>query len=70
MEKIVADVAELYDVLINEEQQYSIWPSDKVLPLGWVKVSERATKDECLGYIREQWTDMRPLSLRKLQNCK
>lgn len=56
---------ELYEVVVNDEEQYSIWPAQKDLPLGWKAVGKKAVKDECLAYIKEVWTDMRPLSLRK-----
>jgi MbtH protein len=54
-----------YKVVINDEEQYSIWPADRENPLGWSDVGKSGTKDECLAYIREVWSDMRPLSLRK-----
>jgi MbtH protein len=54
-----------YDVVMNDEEQYSIWPTQKELPRGWHRVSKHGTKAECLAYIDEVWTDMRPLSLRK-----
>jgi MbtH protein len=54
-----------YDVVVNDEEQYSIWPAQKEPPHGWHRVSKRGTKAECLAYIDEAWTDMRPLSLRK-----
>lgn len=54
-----------YTVVVNHEEQYSIWPAHKELPLGWNEAGKRGTKDECLEYIKEVWTDMRPLSLRK-----
>lgn len=54
-----------YRVVINHEEQYSIWPEDRELPLGWNAVGKTGTKKECLDYIEEVWTDMRPLSLRK-----
>lgn len=54
-----------YNVVINHEEQYSIWPVDKEIPLGWKAVGKSGQKDECLAYIKEVWTDMRPLSLRK-----
>ncbi|MCB0697874.1 MAG: MbtH family protein [Chitinophagaceae bacterium] len=54
-----------YVVVINYEEQYSIWPADREMPLGWKAVGKRGTKQECLDYIKEVWTDMRPLSLRK-----
>ncbi len=54
-----------YKVVINHEEQYSIWPADRELPLGWNAVGKEGTKKEALDYIEEVWTDMRPLSLRK-----
>jgi MbtH protein len=59
-----ADVA-IYVVVKNREEQYSIWPKRKKLPAGWDVVNKEGEKDECLRYIDEVWTDMRPLSLRK-----
>ena len=55
----------IYNVVMNHEEQYSIWPSFKEIPLGWKDVGKSGTKEECLAYIKEVWTDMRPLSLRK-----
>lgn len=55
----------VYTVVINHEEQYSIWPEDRELPLGWNTVGKTGNKQECLDYIEEVWTDMRPLSLRK-----
>jgi MbtH protein len=55
----------IYAVVINHEEQYSIWPADRELPLGWSAVGKTGPKAECLDYIKEVWTDMRPLSLRK-----
>lgn len=55
----------LYKVVVNHEEQYSIWPADRVNPVGWRDVGKTGAKKECLSYIREVWTDMRPLSLRK-----
>jgi MbtH protein len=54
-----------YKVVINHEEQYSIWPAQKENPLGWKDAGKQGTKSECLAYIKEVWTDMRPLSLRK-----
>lgn len=51
-------------VVVNHEEQYSIWPKHKTLPAGWKAVGKEGGKDECLAYIKEVWTDMRPLSLR------
>jgi MbtH protein len=55
----------LYTVVVNHEEQYSIWPAHRALPLGWRAVGQPGAKDACLAYIEEVWTDMRPLSLRK-----
>lgn len=55
----------IYKVVVNHEEQYSIWPDYKELPLGWKGVGKSGLKPECLAYIKEVWTDMRPLSLRK-----
>ncbi len=55
----------IYKVVINHEEQYSIWPVDKENAPGWKDVGKQGTKQECLDYIKEVWTDMRPLSLRK-----
>lgn len=55
----------IYKVVVNHEEQYSIWPEHKANPLGWTDVGKAGTKAECLAYIEEVWTDMRPLSLRK-----
>jgi MbtH protein len=55
----------VYRVVVNHEEQYSIWPDFKEIPLGWKDCGVKGTKDECLAYIKEVWTDMRPLSLRQ-----
>jgi uncharacterized protein YbdZ (MbtH family) len=55
----------VYRVVVNHEEQYSIWPEYKENPLGWKDVGRVGPKAECLAYIKEVWTDMRPLSLRK-----
>lgn len=56
----------IYLVVVNHEEQYSIWPKWKQeLPLGWKSVGKEGSKTECLAYIEEVWTDMRPLSLRQ-----
>lgn len=56
---------ERYIVVINHEEQYSIWPEYRELPLGWFDAGKHGSKEECLAHIAEVWTDMRPLSLRK-----
>jgi len=55
----------IYKVVLNHEEQYSIWPADRENPAGWKDDGKKGTKAECLAYIKEVWTDMRPLSLRK-----
>jgi MbtH protein len=59
-----------YVVVINEEEQYSIWLADTSIPIGWKETGKRGSKEECLSYIREVWTDMRPLSIRKQTGAK
>tara|TARA_Y100000310_G_scaffold344118_1_gene455222 strand:+ start:361 stop:579 length:219 start_codon:yes stop_codon:yes gene_type:complete len=55
----------VFSVVMNHEEQYSIWPVAKELPLGWNKTGFEGLKKDCLAHIDEVWTDMRPLSLRK-----
>jgi MbtH protein len=52
-------------VVVNAEEQYSIWPADRELPPGWRADGTRGSRDECLRHIALVWTDMRPLSLRR-----
>jgi MbtH protein len=54
-----------YVVLINEEEQYSLWLKDRPVPDGWRIVGPSGPKADCLRYVEEVWTDMRPLSLRQ-----
>ncbi len=53
-----------YRVVINHEEQYSIWPEERPRPLGWNDTEKSGSKSDCLEYIRREWTDMRPRSLR------
>ncbi|WP_394827254.1 MbtH family protein [Pendulispora albinea] len=55
----------IYKVVVNHEEQYSIWPEYRENPLGWRDAGKSGTKAECLDHIARVWTDMRPLSLRK-----
>jgi MbtH protein len=55
----------IYSVVMNHEEQYSIWPAERDIPNGWHTVGKTGSRDECLSYIDHSWTDMRPLSLRK-----
>jgi MbtH protein len=52
-------------VVMNDEEQYSIWPSGRAIPAGWQPAGKEGGKQECLDYIDDVWTDMRPLSLRQ-----
>ena len=54
-----------FSVVMNDEEQYSIWPAEKTPPAGWRSVGKQGLKAECLAYIDGVWTDMRPLSLRR-----
>jgi MbtH protein len=54
-----------YLVVLNDEEQYSIWPDDRPPPAGWRAGGRRGTRQDCLAYIDEVWTDMRPLSVRR-----
>ena len=55
----------IYKVVVNDEEQYSIWPADRENPLGWRDAGKSGSKQDCLAYIEEVWTDMRPKSLRE-----
>jgi MbtH protein len=56
---------EQYQVVVNDEEQYSVWLCDRELPAGWRAVGVTGSKDECLAHIREVWTDITPLSVRR-----
>jgi MbtH protein len=55
----------IYKVVVNHKQEYSIWPADRENALGWSDAGKTGTKQECLNYVKEIWTDSKPLSLRK-----
>lgn len=55
----------IYRVVLNHEEQYSLWPADRENAHGWSDAGKNGTKEECLAYIKEIWTEMRPLSLRR-----
>jgi MbtH protein len=55
----------VYKVVLNHEEQYSIWPAHRDNALGWRDAGKVGPKADCLDYIKEVWTDMRPLSLRR-----
>jgi MbtH protein len=54
-----------YIVLVNHEEQYSLWLADREIPPGWSAVGKPGSREECLAYVQEVWTDMTPKSLRK-----
>jgi MbtH protein len=54
-----------YRVVLNHEEQYSIWLADREIPAGWSDAGFAGTRSECLDYVGKVWTDMRPFSLRK-----
>jgi len=54
----------IFQVVVNDEEQYSIWLEDMDVPAGWRATGPRGTKQECLSHIEEVWTDMRPRSVR------
>jgi MbtH protein len=54
-----------FQVVVNHEGQYSLWPADREPPAGWSNAGKVGTREECLAYVEEFWTDMRPLSLKK-----
>lgn len=54
-----------FKVVVNHEEEYSIWPAERENPIGWRDAGTIGSKTECLAYIRKAWADMRPLSLRK-----
>lgn len=56
--------ARVYAVVVNSEEQYSIWPADREAPAGWTRDGFTGSEEDCLAHIDECWTDMRPLSLR------
>jgi MbtH protein len=59
------DDGQTYVVVMNDEEQYSICPASRAVPDGWRQVGKSGTKAECLGYVDEVWTDLRPLSVRR-----
>jgi MbtH protein len=63
-EAVMTDTDELYVIVRNDEEQYSIWRSGQPVPAGWEPVGEPGPREDCLARIGELWTDMRPASLR------
>ncbi|WP_329567083.1 MbtH family protein [Kitasatospora sp. NBC_01266] len=65
MSSAQTDTAPSFHVVLNDEEQYSLWSADRELPAGWRAAGFTGTREECLAHIAEVWTDMRPLSLRQ-----
>lgn len=59
------DTTRIYRVVVNHEEQYSIWPDGRENARGWRDAGKSGTRAECLAHIKEVWTDMRPLSVRQ-----
>ena len=57
----------IYKVVVNHEEQYSIWPADRENAPGWKDAGKKGTREECLAHIKEVWTDIRPLSHRNIK---
>lgn len=56
---------DVFRVVVNDEDQYALWPADKPVPQGWRDAGKVGNKEECLQFVQENWTDMRPRSLRE-----
>jgi MbtH protein len=59
------DAQGIYLVVVNDEEQYSVWPEGPPVPVGWREAGKRGPKADCLAFVDKVWTDMRPLSLRR-----
>lgn len=57
-----------YEVVVNDEAQYSIWRADRPIPPGWRSAGKTGPRADCLAYIEETWTDMRPMSMRRTRD--
>jgi len=60
----------IYKVVVNHEEQYSIWPEYREIPPGWKEAGKTGTKQECLVFIERIWQDTRPMTLRRMQEIK
>ena len=58
-----------YLVLVNDEGQHSLWPAGIAVPDGWTTVHGADSRSNCLGYVEEHWTDMRPASLVRAEQA-
>ncbi|MEV6931341.1 MbtH family protein [Dactylosporangium sp. NPDC051485] len=55
----------VFVVVVNHEEQHSVWPAGREVPAGWRETGVRGTRAECLAHIAQVWTDLRPLSVRR-----
>ncbi len=60
----------IYEVVVNQDEQYSIWPADRLIPVGWKSVGSHGTQAECFVYIKQNWHDMRPTSVRQQMTAR
>jgi MbtH protein len=67
MESPEVTPAATHRVVVNDEEQYSLWPAERELPAGWREEGTRGTREACLDHIEAVWTDMRPLSVRRTE---
>ncbi len=58
------DKTRIFKVVVNHEEQYSIWPAERECPRGWREAGKEGLREECLAYVETVWTDMRPASIR------
>jgi MbtH protein len=65
MTSLLDEVDGTFVVLVNAEGQHSLWPEQIAVPAGWTVMHAADTRQNCLGYIKENWTDMRPESLKR-----
>jgi len=65
MEREESEDTTRYVVVVNHEGQFSIWPADKAIPRGWREAGKDGPKTDCLAWVKDNWTDMTPLSLRR-----
>ena len=70
MERNEQEDTRTYKVVVNHEEQYSIWSAERENAPGWSDAGKAGTKDECLAWIKDVWTDMRPLSLRQRMDAE
>jgi uncharacterized protein YbdZ (MbtH family) len=64
------DEAGTFVVLVNDEEQHSLWPTFADVPSGWRQVYGEASRADCLQYVEERWTDTRPKALREATNSR